>query len=154
MSKIFEDYFSELQADMVSICLENVEDRADTVYIYCSCEDNVIASAYFYKINGMVVDRHKLNDAINPEKEPMYDVSTERQGMVMDIINSDIKKLMQLCKEYNKEMPTQIKMIYDVKKNSLKVAYRYDLVYSNDPVKTASNIGDDWFEEVKEAAKL
>ncbi len=31
MSRIFEDYFSELQADMVSICLENVEDRADRV---------------------------------------------------------------------------------------------------------------------------
>lgn len=33
MEKIFEDYFSELQADMVSICLEYVEDRAEKVYI-------------------------------------------------------------------------------------------------------------------------
>ena len=47
-----------------------------------------------------------------------------------------------------------MKLIYDVKSKSLKADYRYDLVYSNDPVKTASNIGDDWFEEVKEAAKL
>ena len=83
MGKIFEDYFSEIQSDMVSICLKNVEDKADTIYIYGSCEENVIACAYFYKINGFIVDRHKLNDAINPEKEPMYDVSTERQGMVM-----------------------------------------------------------------------
>ncbi|WP_373800061.1 hypothetical protein [Bacteroides heparinolyticus] len=148
MSRIFEDYFSELQADMVSICLENVEDRADTVYIYCSCEDNVIASAYFYKINGMVVKRHKLNDAIS-QGESKYDVSGERQQMVLDVIKSDIEKLMNICKEYNRDMPTEIKLIYDVKRNSLKANYRYDLVYSNDPVKTASVVSNDWFEEVK-----
>ncbi|MED3318194.1 hypothetical protein QCI44_11560 [Bacillus cereus group sp. RP37] len=36
--KEFEDRFSELQADMISICMEYVEDRADKVYIYASCE--------------------------------------------------------------------------------------------------------------------
>lgn len=34
MSKVFENYFSELQADMVSICLEYVDDRAEKIYIY------------------------------------------------------------------------------------------------------------------------
>ena len=32
--KEFEDKFSELQADMISICMEYVEDRADKVYVY------------------------------------------------------------------------------------------------------------------------
>ncbi len=32
MGKIFEDYFSEYQADMVSICLEYVDWRADDIY--------------------------------------------------------------------------------------------------------------------------
>lgn len=36
MTKIFEDFFSEYQADMVSICLEYVNEKADTVYIYCA----------------------------------------------------------------------------------------------------------------------
>lgn len=35
MEKTFEDYFSEIQSDMVDICLEYVQDRADEVYIYC-----------------------------------------------------------------------------------------------------------------------
>ena len=35
MGKVFEDYFSELQTDMVEICLEYVEDRAEKIYIYC-----------------------------------------------------------------------------------------------------------------------
>ena len=38
MGKVFEDYFSELQTDMVEICLEYVEDRAEKIYIYSSFE--------------------------------------------------------------------------------------------------------------------
>ena len=34
MAKIFEDEFMEAQADMVSICLEYVEDDAEKIYIY------------------------------------------------------------------------------------------------------------------------
>ena len=42
-TKVFEDYFTELQADMVSICMEYSEDSADMIYIYGSCEGNVMA---------------------------------------------------------------------------------------------------------------
>ena len=94
MNKVFEDYFSELQADMVSICLENVEKRADKIYIYCSCEDKNISSCYFYKINGKIVSRSKLNDAINISEE-QYDVSIERQKAVTKVINENIKKIMK-----------------------------------------------------------
>jgi hypothetical protein len=49
MEKIFEDYFSELQADMVSICLEYVEDRAEKVYIYCSLKIIYCQVAFFIR---------------------------------------------------------------------------------------------------------
>lgn len=45
--KEFEERFSELQADMISICMEYINDRADKVYIYASCEGNIIASKFF-----------------------------------------------------------------------------------------------------------
>ena len=48
MGKIFEDYFSEYQADMVSICLEYVDWRADAIYIYCSYESNTIYGDCFF----------------------------------------------------------------------------------------------------------
>ena len=94
------------------------------------------------------MDRHKLNDAI-AQGEAEYDVSGERQRVVLDVINSDIKQLMKICKKHNRDMPTEIKLIYDVKSKSLKTDYRYDLVYTNDPVKTASIVSNEWFEEVK-----
>lgn len=36
--KVFEDYFTEIQSDMVSICLEYVKNKADKIYIYASFE--------------------------------------------------------------------------------------------------------------------
>lgn len=48
----FEDRFSELQADMISICMEYIEERADKVYVYASCEESIISSKFFYLINN------------------------------------------------------------------------------------------------------
>ena len=34
MTKIFEDEFMEVQSDMVSLCLEYIESKADNIYIF------------------------------------------------------------------------------------------------------------------------
>ncbi len=146
--KVFEDYFSELQADMVDICLENVENRAREIYIYCSYEDNVIVSSYFYNINGMVVSRGCLNDAIRSGEEP-YDVSCERQKQVTEILIEDLKKIKDICQKYNKPMPTEIKIVYNVETNHMNADYKYENVYSDDSEKIAYDVLDEWFEEVK-----
>ena len=150
MGKVFEDYFSELQADMVSICLEYVDNRADRIYIYCSCEETIISSDFFYCIEGKIKERHELNeDNVNKSNKYIYDTSSERQDMVLEILTEDIEKIKALCQRYNKEMPTEIKLIYDVQKNKLKAEYKYDLVYYNEPVKTADDIAMEWFEKIK-----
>ena len=41
-TEIFEDAFSAIQADMVQICLEYVDNRADKIFIYASFEENTI----------------------------------------------------------------------------------------------------------------
>lgn len=148
MGKVFEDYFSELQADMVSICLEYVEDRAEKIYIYCSFESRVIANDFFYKINGKIVEKHKLNDVLT-EGQKEYDVSVTRQGSVSKIINDDIMALIKLCQEYQREMPTQIKLVYDVVTGKLNADYSYDLIYSNDETRTADDISEEWYQQEK-----
>jgi len=146
--KEFEERFSGLQADMISICMEYVEDRADKVYVYASCEESIISSKFFYLVNNEHVKPHKVNDALEDGAE-RYDVSTERQFMVLDILNEDIEKIKVLCKEYEREMPTEMKLIYDVKSGNFKAEYKYDLVYTHDEIKTAGHIFNEWFEEVK-----
>ncbi|WP_339178208.1 DUF600 domain-containing protein [Paenibacillus sp. FSL H8-0317] len=149
MSKVFEDIFSELQADMVSICLEYVHKRAEKIYIYCSFEERVISSDFFCFINGKLVKKHKLNDALDDSYGFLYDISVERQKGVLNIINDDIEKIYRSCDEHKREMPTEIKLVYDVTKNSLKAEYKYERVYSNDPVKTADDIAKEWFEQIQ-----
>ena len=85
--KEFEDRFSELQADMISICLEFVEDRADKVYVYASREEGVISSRFFYLINNKYVKSHKVNDALENGDE-RFDVSPKRGFMVLRILSN------------------------------------------------------------------
>lgn len=150
MSKVFEDYFSELQADMVAICMEYVNHNAEKIYIYCSFEEKMISSDVFYCINNKVVRKHKLNEAIDITTQKFqYDTSIERQKCVLRIINEDIEKIYEICNRYRREMPTEIKLIYNVLENSLKAEYKYDLVYSHDPIKTADDIAMEWFEKIQ-----
>ena len=147
--KQFEDLYSEIQTDMIDICMEYVEDKAEKIFLYCSCEDNMIEGNVFYKINGKVVMKHKLNEAVMGNQ--MYDVSISRQKEVIEAINDDIKKLMEVCKEYNQEMPTQIKIIYDIKKNSLNAQAGYKLYFSKSRKKTANDAFEKWFKEICKA---
>ncbi|PEA53792.1 DUF600 domain-containing protein [Bacillus pseudomycoides] len=146
--KEFEDKFSELQSDMIAICMEFVEDRADKVYVYASCEEGITSGRFFYLINNKYVEPHKVNDALRNGDE-RYDVPPKRGFTVLRIICEDIKKIKELCKEYERDMPTEMKLIYDVKSGNFKAEYKYDLVYTNDDIKTAGHIADEWFEEVK-----
>ncbi len=99
-------------------------------------------------INDKYVEPHKLNDALENEEE-RYDVSTERNFTVLDILNEDIGKIKALCKEYKRDMPTEMKLMYDVQSGNFKAEYKYDLVYTNDEIKTATHIFNEWFEEIK-----
>jgi len=133
---------------MISICMEFIEDRADKVYVYASCEESIISSRFFYLINNKYVKSHKVNDALKDGDEK-YDVSPYRGFKVLEIINEDIEKIKLLCKEYKRDMPTEMKLIYDVKSGSLKAEYKYELIYTNHDTKTARQIADEWFDEIK-----
>lgn len=145
MKKTFEDCFTEIQKDMISICLEYANYKADAVYIIASCEGGVISSDYFFKINSQIWARHKLNE-IDPDE---YDVSESRQGACLNILIEDIEKLKKVCREYNQPMPTEIKLIYEVNSHKVDAKYCYENVYSDSATKTVNDVADEWFEEEK-----
>jgi hypothetical protein len=100
MEKVFEDYFTELQADMVDICLEYVANKAEEIYIYVSREGKMTMGNVFYKINNMFVRKHRLNDALTDDEKKRfhYDVSDARQIDVLTIIDDDIDKIINSFK--------------------------------------------------------
>lgn len=150
--KVFEDYLSELQTDMVAICLEYVDNKADEIFIYCSYEPKMYVFDFFYRVNGSTIHKHQLNEVTNEldsQHNQVYDVSRERQKAALKIGNQNLKLIHKKCEEFNKEMPTEIKLHYNVKQNSLKGKYNYDLVYSKDEELLPDDIFDAWFEEMK-----
>lgn len=92
--------------------------------------------------------KSRLNDVIVDGQEE-YDVSIPRQRDVMAILNEDMVALRKLCEEHQREMPTQIKLIYDVAANSLNADYSYDIIYSNDKDKMADDVLEEWYESEK-----
>ena len=152
MSKTFEDFFSELQTDMVAVCMEYVNNQADDIYIYGSYEPQMYFFDVFYRVNKQTVHKHELNNVReqdNEEVKPEYNISDERQWALLDVGLEDLKEIHKIHKEFNREMPTEIKLHYDVKQNKLSGKYRYDLVYSNSEELLPDHIFNAWFEEVK-----
>ena len=119
------------------------------IYIYCSYESNTIYGDCFFEITKKVVKKHQLNDIKGKEEGFEYDVSEERQRGLLDIISEDIEKIYTLCMEYGKDMPTEMKLVYDVKKNSLKADYCYENLWTDSETKLGLDICEEWFEEVK-----
>ena len=61
--------------------------------------------------------------------------------------------LKRLCQEHQKEMPTQIKLVYDVISNRINADYSYDIIFSDDQNKTAYDVLDEWYQLEKSNEK-
>ncbi|MCL1895924.1 MAG: hypothetical protein FWG03_05190 [Clostridiales bacterium] len=143
--KQFEDSFAEIQAEWVRLCLEYVPD-ARKIFMYASCEQRTYSFDAFYMIDDEVVMTHKVNTVPGHS----YDDSKDRQ---MDLLVAGTEKIVEmhgLHEEYGREMPTEMKLIYDATGNSLEGEYSYELKYSNTADTTNDDIFDEWFEEVKQ----
>lgn len=148
--KVFEDHLSELQADIVAICLEYVNNQAEDIYMYCSFEPEIFTFDVFYMIDGSVVLKNELNEAVISSKEGyFYDTSDNRQEAVLDIGIKNLEEIYQKCKEHGRDMPAEIKMHYNVKKNSLTAKYNYNQSFSEPDDLLPEERFDMWFEEIK-----
>ena len=139
MKEGFEQIFSDIQTDMVSICLDYVEKKADKIYIYASYEAKTISCDFFYSVNGKIYKKSELPKG--------YDVNVDRQMSCLDIMLDDMEKLISACSEYEAEMPTEIKIIYDVNNNKLCANYQYDEIYSKTE-KCADDMVEIWYQEI------
>lgn len=58
-----------------------------------------------------------------------------------------------MCQKYQKPVPTQFKLFYDMTKEELDTKYQYDLQYSNTEDVYTDDIFMAWYEEVKSAVE-
>ena len=143
---MFEDEFSELQADMVDICNEYSCEKADKIFIYIAYE-GLLFPAHFYCFNNKIFHAGKLNNAgLNTD----FDVSIDCQRQVAAIITEDVHKIKAVCDKYNQPMPTEMRLVYEPKTKKFTAEYKYENQFTDDMA--LSDIVNAWFEEEK--AKL
>ena len=134
MAKVFEDEFMDLQADYVSLCLEVMEGIADEIYIYICNEEDVSMFDTFCRVKGQVKTLGQL-----------FSIPLQKELVVTG--GQDIKKFDELCKRYGRPAPTEIRLHYVVKTNSLEAHYEYKPVCSADCDLGPNDVFKAWVEE-------
>ena len=142
---IFEDQLMEIQSDMISLSLEYVENKAEIVYIYVVLEDGLVSFDVFYKIGGFISEKSDVNEYLSEKINDSDDI----QFSLLEYGIEDAEKIEVLFEENYKEVPTEIRLVYDVKNNSLKSNYRYDAMYEKNEDLSVSDVFEAWIQEEK-----
>ena len=142
---IFEDQLMEIQSDMISLSLEYVENKAEIVYIYVVLEDGLVSFDVFYKIGGFISEKSDVNEYLSEKINDSDDI----QFSLLEYGIEDAENIEVLFKENSKEVPTEIRLVYDVKNNSLKSNYIYDAMYEKNEDLSVSDVFEAWIQEEK-----
>ena len=145
MNRVFEDQLMDIQSDMISLSLEYVENKAETVYIYVVLEDGLVSFDVFYKIGGFISEKSDVNKYLSEKINDSDDI----QFSLLEYGIEDAEKIEVLFKENSKEVPTEIRLVYDVKNNSLKSNYIYDAMYEKNEDLSVSDVFETWIQEEK-----
>ena len=149
-SQEFDKEFKQLCTEMVEIAYEFVdynEEEVDTIYTYCTMEANIISYNVFYRINGELVRLSKINTVSNMQ----YDISKEKMFQLLGIGVDYLDKIEQLFIADEREVPTQMKMVYFPKTGEFDNQISYYLHFSQSSDLLSDDIFEQWFEEVKTA---
>ena len=145
MNRVFEDQLMDIQSDMISLSLEYVENKAETVYIYVILEEGLVSFDVFYKIGGFISEKSDVNEYLSEKINDSDDI----QFSLLEYGIEDAEKIEVLFEENSKEVPTEIRLVYDVKNNSLKSNYIYDAMYEKNEDLSVSDVFEAWIQEEK-----
>lgn len=148
-NKSFDTKYQELTKSIIDYAYEYVgfdDNNVDSVFVYCSYEENTYNVDYFFKIKGRLIERHKVNfDNLK------YNISDEFQLEVIRAIRKDFTSIIELFKSYKRDIPTQIKMFYHPKTGKFNSKIDYNLHWSNTDDLLPEDVADLWFNELKNA---
>lgn len=115
MARVFEDEFMDLHSSIISLCKELVRDvlDVDMIYAYCSIEGGSYSFNAFFTVQGKAVTLKGV------------DVSHAMKSKFLDIGIGETRKIRELCKEFERPTPTEIKMIYNARTRQFTAEYQY-----------------------------
>lgn len=137
MNKVFEDDFLYVQSRIIALCVEFADNKADKVYAYGSIEENSISFNTFFNIGGQI----KTTNNVVTDTDTIWDF--------LDLGESDLEKIKEICIHYGKPVPTELKMIYDCKTGQIDTKYQYNSICSAKTGIDSSEIFLKWLDEVR-----
>ena len=139
MNKVFEDEFMDVQASIISLCLELTGEKVDKVYAYCSNEKCCQMFNAFFVVNGEVKTTEQL--------EVPDDLAFQFMGFGLE----DLGRLNAVCRKHNMPAPTELKLYYDVKSGKFNADYKYEEVCSEETEIDQEDVFMEWIEEIKKS---
>ena len=141
---IFEDLLMEIQSNLVSLGLEYSNSQIDEIYLYGYMEEGIYFFNLFFKKNGEIIRLNQINDFLSENEK--IDDSRDRQIQLLELGIDDLEKIEILFENNKKEVPTEIKIIYNKSSNSLKSKYSYSPI-SDDT--SELELFNNWYDTVK-----
>lgn len=141
---IFEDLLMEIQSNLVSLGLEYSNSQIDEIYLYGYMEEGSYFFNLFFKKNGEIIRLNQTNDFLSENEK--IDDSRDRQIRLLELGIDDLEKIEILFENNKKEVPTEIKIIYNKSSNSLKSKYSYSPI-SDDT--SELELFNNWYDTVK-----
>ena len=144
----FDERFRILYTGMVEDAYDYVnrnKDEVDDVYIFGAIGDGDYSFNAFYKINGHLVKKHKVNVVSSAQ----YDISDRRQFKLLDLGTENLVQIAALFKEDKRQVPSILKMVYSPKSGKFINDIIYDISFWNEGDRLPSKHLDEWFEEIE-----
>lgn len=138
MNKIFEDEFMALQTELIALCLEVTNKSVDKIYAYASIEEKSQMFNAFVEVDGEIKTLNQLG--IN-------------NNLIMQFLKlgtTDLSKIRELCKENRRQVPTEMKMYYDVKTGKYNADYQYSETCPSKTNISAGEVFMNWLNEMKQ----
>ena len=143
MHNNFDNDFQSLLTEIVELSFEYVDnnvDEVDTVYTIGLIEKGYFFKT-FYKINGQLAKSHKINEI----SKKQYDISSTRAFNLLNLGNEILMKIENLFVDYNREIPTILKLVYFPKTGKFESYFGYEKNFSNSTTKTAQDVYEEWY---------
>jgi len=128
--KSFESEVNSWIVDMIDICNEYSLELSENIYIYIN-RDDYIYSNHGYKINEVKYTKETIEKSGASDD---FDVSENIFEQIEEILDNDYRKIEVLFDYFERDIPKQIFINYDVKNKKLKTDFKYNI--SENPIKT------------------
>ena len=143
----FEDLFSALQSEMIRQGIALAENQAEKIYIYSDLEDGAFTAKPFFRINGEYYTEGDMSKAVKEGKMASALSKQEKSDIGWTIMAYAVA-VRWLCRDYGRDIPTVIKLIYDAKTRQVRAQYGYERL------KSLSEYDDNircrmWFDEIR-----